>query len=68
MSPENAKLVEASISLFIIVYLLLVLKGKFTLKKKSEFLVYHKKTLTIIGLICLLYLISEILSLIFKWK
>jgi hypothetical protein len=68
MSPENAKFVNAGISLFIIVYLLLVLNGKITLKKKSEFLEHHKKTLLIIGYIGLLYPLYEIASVIFKWE
>ena len=68
MSPENAKLVNASISLFIIVYLLLVLKGKIALKKKSDFLEHHKKTLIIMCYIVLLYLLYEIASVIFKWQ
>jgi hypothetical protein len=68
MSPENAKLVESLIALFLLIYCLLLFTEKIPLKKKPAFFEKYKKVLIWMGAIGICYPIYEILSVLFKWK
>ena len=67
MSPQNARLVEALIAFFLLVYCLLVFTGRIKVKTRGDFLERNRKWLVIVAWIGLLYPIYEILSIVFHW-
>jgi len=68
MGEQNAKLVNAAIGFFILIYCIMLVKGKIPMKKRSGWVERNKNTILIVFYIALLFSTYEVLSYLFKWK
>jgi hypothetical protein len=68
MSPDNAKIITNTITVFLLGYCLLVFMDKIPIKKKLDFIEKNKRLFIVCTLIAMLYPVFEIVNVLWLKK